>query len=90
MIVYTLWHRGDDEDAPWIVDAIDEYTIDNNCEFPPEYRKRRDDINVRELVIDVPEGAVRALFEQPTVKAKVLPIDKKESHEDPDHLRNDS
>lgn len=71
MIVHTLWHRGDDNDAPWIVDAVDEYTLDNNCEFPPEYLKKREDINIRELIIDIPEAAVRALFEAPTVKATV-------------------
>jgi hypothetical protein len=72
MIVYTLWHAGDGDDAPWIVDAVDEYTIDNNCEFPPEYRKRREDIHVRELIIDVPEKDVRALFETPAVKATIV------------------
>jgi hypothetical protein len=73
MILYTLWHRGDDDDAPWIIDAVDEYTVDNNCAFPPEYLKKREDILVRELIIDVPEAAVRALFEPPTVKATVKP-----------------
>ena len=27
MKVYTLWHHGDDNDAPWIVDAVDELNI---------------------------------------------------------------
>ena len=72
MIIYTLWHAGDDNEAPWIVDAVDEYTVDNNCEFPPEYLKKRADILVRELVIDVPEDAVRALFEAPSVKATIV------------------
>jgi hypothetical protein len=72
MRIYTLWHRGDDDEAPWIIDAVDEYTIDNNCEFPPPYLKKREDINVRELILDVPEAAVRALFESPGVKATVV------------------
>lgn len=72
MKVFTLWHQGDEGDLPWIVDAVDEITIENNCEFPPDYRAKRDDIHVRELVIDVPEDAVRALFDSPTVKAKVV------------------
>ena len=72
MIIWTLWHEGDDGDAPWIVNAVDEYTIDNNCEFPPEYLKKREDIHVRELIIEVPEDAVRALFGPPTVKATVV------------------
>jgi hypothetical protein len=46
MLVYTLWHAGDDGEAPWIIDAVDEYTISNNCEFPPPYLKHRTDIDV--------------------------------------------
>ncbi len=72
MIVYTLWHAGDDGEAPWIVDAVDEYTVDNNCEFPPTYLKHREDIHVRELILEVPEKDVRALFEAPTVKATIV------------------
>lgn len=72
MKVFTLWHQGDEGDAPWIVDAVDEYTIENNCEFPPSYLERRADIHVRELVIDVPEDSVRALFGVPSVAAKVV------------------
>jgi hypothetical protein len=69
--IYTLWqHAG--EDAPYIIDAVDEFTIDNNCEFPPNYVKKRNDVLVRELVIDVPESAVRGLFESPGVKATVV------------------
>ena len=72
MKIWTLWHQGDDNDAPWIVDAIDEYTLDNNCEFPPPYLKQRESPLVRELIIDVPEAAVRALFDAPLVKAMVV------------------
>jgi hypothetical protein len=71
MRLYTLWHQGDEGDAPWIVDAVDEYTLDNNCEFPPQYLQKRADIHVRELILDVPEDAVRALFASPSVKATV-------------------
>jgi hypothetical protein len=72
MKIFTLWHEGDPGDAPWIVDAVDEYTVDNNCEFPPEYVKKRAMVEHRELIIDVPEKAVRALFESPGVAAKVV------------------
>ena len=75
MKIYTLWHEGDPGDAPWIVDAVDEYTVDNNCEFPPSYQEKRKWASVRELVIDVPESAVRALFKTPTVKATVVKED---------------
>lgn len=72
MKVYTLWHRGDDNDAPWIVDAVDEYTIYNNGARPPPYIEKLADPNIRELLIDVPEDAVRALFGTPRVKATVV------------------
>ncbi len=72
MRIYTLWHVGDDDDAPWIVDAVDEYTVDNNCEFPPPYAEKRSQPEHRELIIDVPEKAVRALFDSPEVKAEIV------------------
>ena len=74
MIIYTLWRRENDADAdvPWLEEAVDEYTVDNNCEFPPEYAKKRALPEYRELIIDVPEKDVRALFESPTVKGKVV------------------
>lgn len=36
------------------------------------YLKKREDIHVRELILDVPEEAVRALFGPPTVKVTVV------------------
>ncbi len=75
MLIYTLWERENDKDTdiPWIVEAVDEYTIDNNCEFPADYLKKRESVNVREMVIDVPEDAVRNLFDSAHVKATVKP-----------------
>jgi len=72
MIIYTLWHAGDDSDAPWLVDAVDEYTVDNLNEFPETYQKARALVENRELMIDVPEKTVRALFKSPSVTAKVV------------------
>ncbi len=72
MKIWTLWHKGDDGDAPWIVDAVDEYTIDNNCDFPPKYLEKRHDGMHRELIIDVPEDAVRKLFDPTAVAAVVV------------------
>jgi len=79
VIIYTLWHHGDDDDAPWIVDAVDEYTVDENNGFPPEYQKHRDNPRVRELLIEVPEKDVRAIFDSPTVKATIKAAEKDES-----------
>jgi hypothetical protein len=72
MRIYTLWHKSDDDSAPWIIAAVDEYTVDNNCEFPSDYRKQRENHLVRELIIDVPEKDVKALFDAPAVKASVV------------------
>jgi hypothetical protein len=72
MLIYTLWHEGDPGDVPWLADAVDEYTVDNNGEFPPDYANKRVDAMHRELIIDVPLTAVQALFDSPTVKARVV------------------
>jgi hypothetical protein len=74
MRIYTLWQResANDTEIPWIVDAVDAYTIDNNCEFPKPYLEKRENILVRELIIDIPEKAVRDLFDSPDVKATVV------------------
>jgi len=71
MRIYTLWHEGDDGDIPWLEAAVDEYTVDE-CDFPPAYEEKRKDARVRELIIDVPEKAVRALFDSPEVKATIV------------------
>ena len=83
MRVYTLWHAGDDGDVPWILNAVDQYTIDNNCEFPPPYLKHRADTQVREMIIDIPEDAVRALFSAPSVRATVIKDDQRTEQESP-------
>ena len=73
MKIYTLWHEGEGDDAPWIVDAADEYTLDeHNGSFPPAYSAKRDDPHVRELILAVHEKEVRALFKSPVVVAKVV------------------
>ena len=83
MRVYTLWHAGDDGDVPWILNAVDQYTIDNNCEFPPPYLTARADTQVREMIIDIPEDAVRALFSAPSVRATVIKEDQRTGQESP-------
>lgn len=76
MRVYTLWHAPEDElSAPYLVDAVDEYTLDELGEWPEEYAKRRTDPKIRELTLDVPDRAVTKLFESPTVTVKVADAD---------------
>lgn len=70
MLIYTLWHAGDGDDLPWLITAVDEYTVDENG-FYPEYLKTRDDKLVRELILQVPMKAVRTLFDTPTVEAVI-------------------
>jgi hypothetical protein len=77
MRVYTLWHEGDAGEVPWILDAVDQYTLNNSCEFPALYIRNRADTQVREMIIDIPEDAVRALFSVPSVKGTVIRDDPK-------------
>lgn len=72
LLIYTLWQAGDEGDIPWLVAAVDEYSVDANNGFPAEYAKLRERSDHRELVIRVPEKAVRSLFESPVVKAEVV------------------
>ncbi len=71
MKIWTLWHRGDELTMPWLLDAYDEYTLEENGEVPPNYRAKLDGKgeDLRELVIEIPEGVVRALFEPKVIKA---------------------
>jgi hypothetical protein len=75
MRIYTLWSEVDVEEAgdcPYIVDAVDEYTIEAHGDFPPQYREKRGMPQNRELIIDVPEHAIRALFTSHMVIAEVV------------------
>ena len=75
--IYTLWESSE-PDIPWLVAAIDEYTFEDGS--PDAYKKAKEGEglrgeparNRRELVIDIPESAVRALFGQPEVKGTVV------------------
>jgi hypothetical protein len=73
MRIYTLWHEGQGGDLPWLVGAVDEYTVDENRgKFPENYAELRARVYHRELIIDIPQKAVSALFESPEVEAKVV------------------
>ena len=71
MRIYTLWHEGQGGDMPWLVGAVDEYTLEEINDFPPEYAEKRGQREHRELVLVVPEAAVRGLFESPEVKVRI-------------------
>lgn len=71
MKIRTIWeHSGSIHDAPWLVAAVDEYTIDEHCGLPEFYAKELKD-GRKELVLFVPESAVRNLFKTPSVVAEV-------------------
>ena len=88
MRIYTLWHEGEGGDLPWLLEAVDEYTVDENGGFSEEYIKLLAQACHRELIIEVPAKAVRTLFESPEVKAKIVeePLNAKESDPNVDRL----
>ena len=73
MKIYTLWHQPNrDLEMPCLIDALDEYTLDENGGYPESYAERHADTAVRELIIDIPEKSVQALFKVPLVRADVI------------------
>ena len=73
MQIRTLWEAPvDDNELPWLVMACDEYTIDEHGGKLPEFYSKEMKDGRRELVINVPESAVRKLFVAPVVNAEVI------------------
>jgi hypothetical protein len=73
MRIHTLWQHDGSDDVPWILDAVDEYTIENHSGLPPDYAdKMKNNPALRELIIEIPEAAVRALFRPKAIKAEVV------------------
>lgn len=68
--IRTIWEEGVDGDMPWLVAAVDEYTIEEHGGIPDFYKKEMTK-GRQELVITVPDKAVLKLFEVPVVEAKV-------------------
>lgn len=72
MKIRVLWERSVDvEDCAWVVSALDEYSDDagGGDEFYEALQVNAD--MRREMVIEVPDAAVYALFAVPTIKATV-------------------
>ena len=68
MKITTLWMPGEGGFMPWLLDSYDEYIFEDG-EVPPFYREKQERyLEARELVIEVPDGAVEGLFEVPIVK----------------------
>lgn len=69
MEIRTIWEwSGDDSEMPWLVASVDEYTIEEHGCIPDFYSKELTD-GRRELVLIVPEKAVRDIFRAPKVVA---------------------
>jgi len=71
MKIYLLFNEPDDGMMPWLTDAIDEYSVEE-CDFPEEYAKKRKDPRNRELIVEIPDKAVEALFRTPILKGCVV------------------
>jgi hypothetical protein len=77
MKVRTLWHDEGDDGPPWLVAAVDMFSVDYNGELPDDYTKElsRCIDKRRELVIEIPDSAVTDLFRRPVVRASVVKTD---------------
>lgn len=71
VILYTLW-QDNGEDIPYLIDSVDEYTLDELNGYPEEYDKKRKQPGVRELLIKFPDKEVLKLFIPPTVGGKAV------------------
>ena len=72
--IFTLWESSAGMDAspeiPWLVDAIDEYTVSDGD--PSDYEAAKAKPNRLEIIIEIDEAAVRTLFDAKTVKGTVV------------------
>lgn len=73
MRIFTVWSNEGvaDGDMPWLVDAVDEYTIENLGDMPDKYKAAALRPCSKELIINIPELAVRHLFETTEVEGEV-------------------
>lgn len=75
MRVHLLVQRdADDHSACWVIDAADEYTLDEwHGGLPDEMQAKvdADPVNVRQLIVTIPDGALALPWATPTVAAEV-------------------
>ena len=73
MLIYTLWIWNEYDGSPELLTAWDEYTIDANPEGYHTAKKGfEDNQDVREIVLQIPEGKITDAFASPVVEAGVL------------------
>lgn len=76
MKIHILWTSINNR-MPWALDAIDEYTLEENGDAIMSALKHAQHIghdlgNLRWMIVEIDEDAVHNLFEPPTVKGEVL------------------
>jgi hypothetical protein len=73
MKIHTIWATENNPAEAWIIDAWDEYSIDNNKEGWDESlkRARHEYPHVRVIVLSVGGAAIMAAFDPPVVSASV-------------------
>jgi hypothetical protein len=82
----------DERDAPWLLQAVDEYTEENWGKTPDwytdaiaEHKLTNADNLIREVMIDIDDDAVTAQFAVPEIAA-TMDIEENGYHEDGTHL----
>ena len=68
-------HEEADDVPPWPIAIIDEYSLEEGGGDDYEEKKGQamsDGMKRRELIVEVPEAAIDALFTSPTVSGKVV------------------
>jgi hypothetical protein len=71
MKVKMLWVMDESCETPWLAGAVDE-CLEDDVGLPPEYENAlKEHPRARELVVCVPNWALRDLFKTPEVDVKV-------------------
>lgn len=75
-ILLLIERESADEEAAWVADAADEYTLDEWNGSLPDALQRvldRNPGNVRQLWVEIPDDSFRKLWDAPTVSGTVVP-----------------
>jgi len=74
--IYCVLSKHPDIDMPWLVDAWDEWSVEENPEGlgtdVKNAKKKHPACEVRTAVIEVPDSFLTSVFELPVVKGDVV------------------
>lgn len=64
------------EAASWVIDAVDEWTLDEHGgEYPPDFQDKlshlNEDLNRRVLIVEIPDNSLERIWDIPIVSGKV-------------------